>query len=78
MLNGRRSPAQRFSRGRSKAMKVVAREAGEVGKQIRKQGFQVGVGDLAMEVHSRDRKRNQRRSPIEVVLQGLTDRRSKS
>ena len=76
LMNGRKSPAQRFSRGRSNLMKAVAREAGVVGKEVRRQGFHVGVGDLAMDVHRREGDRR-RRSPVEVLLQSLTERRSK-
>jgi hypothetical protein len=77
MINGRRSPTGRFTRGRSNLMKAVAREAGVVGREVRKQGFHVGVGDLAMDIHRRDRESRRRRSPVEVLLQSLTERRSK-
>ena len=74
LLNGgRKSPARRFSRGRGTVMKAVAREAGVVGREVRKHGVQVGVGDLAMEVHRREARKSGR-SPIEVVLQSLTRR----
>jgi hypothetical protein len=56
------------------AMKAISREAGTLGKEIREHGIQVGVGDLAMEVHNRNGSKR-RRSPVEVLLQGLTSRR---
>jgi hypothetical protein len=47
----------------------------QVGKEIGKAGFRLGVGDVDMEVQ-RGRKDN-RDSPLEVLLNGLTSRRSK-
>jgi hypothetical protein len=75
LMNGRKSPGRRF--GNSGVMKAVAREAGNVGREVRKQGLHVGVGDIAMDLHRRDRESRRRRSPIEVLLQSLTERRTK-
>jgi hypothetical protein len=58
----------------SGALKSVAREAQHVGKEIGKTGFRMGVGDVDVEV-KRGRK-ERRDSPLEVLLQGLTSRRS--
>jgi hypothetical protein len=54
-------------------------EVREVGKQVGKNGFHVGVGDVTMELRrDRDRSANgQRQSPLEVLLHGLTSRREK-
>jgi len=71
-----RSRALKAVTGRSGALKSVAREVQEVGKEIGKAGFRLGVGDVSMEVQS-GRKKEQRDSPLEVLLHGLTNRRSK-
>jgi hypothetical protein len=76
-MSPRRSVASRLSPRRSGVMKAVAREAGHVGREVRKNGIQVGVGDLSMDLHRRDQQGRQRRSPVEVLLHSLTDRRSK-
>ena len=60
----------------SGTLKSVAHEVQEVGKEIGKAGFRLGVGDVNMEVQKGGRKEN-RDSPLEVLLQGLTNRRSK-
>jgi hypothetical protein len=66
----------------SAAFKSVAREAQHLGKEIGKAGFRLGVGDVDMEV-KRGRmevqkgRKEQRDSPLEVLLHGLTNRRSK-
>jgi hypothetical protein len=62
-------------RRRSGVFTSVAHEMQQVGKEIGKAGFRLGVGDVNMEVH-RGRKEN-RDSPLEVLLRGLTSRRSK-
>ena len=62
-------------RRRNGAFKSVAHEMQQVGKEIGKAGFRLGVGDVHMEVQ-RGRKEN-RDSPLEVLLHGLTSRRSK-
>jgi hypothetical protein len=54
----------------------VAKEVQEVGKEIGKAGFRLGVGDVSVEVQSGKRKDN-RDSPLEVLLHGLTSRRSR-
>jgi hypothetical protein len=59
------------------AVKAITREAGALGKEIRKHGIEVGVGDFAMEVHNRNGAKH-RRSPVEVLLQGLTRRRPRT
>ena len=61
--------------GGGKALKSVAREMQEVGKEIGKAGFRLGVGDVSMEVQKG--KKEERDSPLEVLLTGLTNRRSK-
>ncbi len=60
---------------RNGTFKSVANEMQQVGKEIGKAGFRLGLGDVDMEVH-RGRKDN-RDSPLEVLLHGLTSRRSK-
>jgi hypothetical protein len=57
------------------AFKSVVHEAQQVGKEIGKAGFRLGVGDVSMEVRSGQKE--QRDSPLEVLLNGLTNRRSK-
>ena len=61
--------------GGGKALRSVAHEMQEVGKEIGKAGFRLGVGDVSMEVQKG--KKEQRDSPLEVLLNGLTNRRSK-
>ena len=72
----RRKVAGRRSRwlipGGGGAMKSVVREAREVSKEMGKAGFRVGVGDVSMEVQKG--RKEQRDSPLEVLLKGLTDR----
>jgi hypothetical protein len=60
---------------RGGALKSVAHEVQHVGKEIGKAGFRLGVGDVSMEV--RKGRKEQRDSPLEVLLNGLTNRRSK-
>ena len=67
-------PVSPVRRG-SGALKSVVHEMQQVGKEIGKAGFRLGVGDVNMEVQ-RGRK-EQRDSPLEVLLHGLTNRRSK-
>jgi hypothetical protein len=57
------------------ALKSVAHEMQQVGKEIGKAGFRLGVGDVNMEVQKG--RKEQRDSPLEVLLNGLTNRRSK-
>jgi hypothetical protein len=71
----RRSRALKSVTGGSGAFKSVAHEVQQVGKEIGKAGFRLGVGDVSMEVQ-RGRK-EQRDSPLEVLLNGLTNRRAK-
>ena len=61
---------------RNGAFKSVAREMQEVGKEIGRTGFRLGVGDVNMEVQRGGRKEN-RDSPLEVLLHSLTSRRSR-
>jgi hypothetical protein len=61
--------------GRGGAFKSLAHEMQEVGKEIGKSGFRLGVGDVSMEVQKG--RKEQRDSPLEVLLNGLTNRRSK-
>jgi hypothetical protein len=61
--------------GGGKALKSVAHEMQEVGKEIGKAGFRMGIGDVSMEVQKGSKE--QRDSPLEVLLHGLTNRRSK-
>ena len=63
-------------RRRNGAFKSVAHEMQQVGKEIGKTGFRLGVGDVNMEVQRGGRKEN-RDSPLEVLLHSLTSRRSK-
>ena len=72
-MPGRRSRAP--IPGGGKAFKSVAHEMQEVGKEIGKAGFRLGVGDVSMEVQKGSKE--QRDSPLEVLLNGLTNRRSK-
>ena len=62
-------------RRRNGAFKSVAHEMQQVGKEIGKAGFRLGVGDLDMEVQRG--RRQHRDSPLEVLLHSLTSRRSK-
>lgn len=62
---------------RSGAFKTVANEVQQVGKEIGRAGFRLGVGDVSMEVQSGRRAKDTRDSPLEVLLHGLTARRSK-
>ena len=74
----RRSPASRAMKsmtGGGGAFKSVAHEVQQVGKEIGKAGFRLGVGDVSMEVKRGDKE--QRDSPLEVLLHGLTNRRMK-
>jgi hypothetical protein len=76
MLSRRRKVAG-IPVGRPTALKSVVREAQQVGKEIGKAGFRLGVGDVNMEVQ-RGRKNSEKRdSPLEVLINGLTARRSK-
>jgi hypothetical protein len=61
--------------GGGKALRSLAHEMQEVGKEIGKAGFRMGVGDVSMEVQKG--KKDERDSPLEVLLNGLTNRRSK-
>ena len=70
-----RSKALKAVTGRGGAFKSVAHEMQEVGKEIGKAGFRLGVGDVNMEVQKG--RKEQRDSPLEVLLNGLTNRRSK-
>jgi hypothetical protein len=72
---GRRIPIGRPAALKGGAFKSLAHEMQEVGKEIGKAGFRVGVGDVSMEVQKG--RREQRDSPLEVLLHGLTNRRSK-
>ena len=58
------------------AFKSVVHEAQQVGREIGKAGVRLGVGDVSMEVQSG--RKEQRDSPLEVLLNGLTNRRSKN
>ena len=62
--------------GRS-PLKSVVKEAQQVGKEIGKAGFRVGLGDVNMEVKSRN-KSEKRDSPLEVLIKGLTSRHTPS
>lgn len=57
------------------AFRSVAHEMQEVGREIGRAGFRLGVGDVSMEVQKG--RSEQRDSPLEVLLNGLTNRRSK-
>jgi hypothetical protein len=60
---------------RSGALKSVAHEVQQVGKEIGKTGFRMGVGNVSMEVQSgKNRRKDSRDSPLEVLLKGLTER----
>ena len=71
---GRRS--RTIAVGRSHPMKSVVKEAQQVGKEIGKAGFRLGVGDVNMEVQ-RGNNAPKRDSPLEVLVKGLTSRRAK-
>jgi hypothetical protein len=60
---------------RGSTIRAVAHEMQQVGKEIGKAGFRLGVGDVNVEVQ-RGRGEN-RDSPLEVLLHGLTSRRSR-
>jgi hypothetical protein len=62
---------------RGGALKSVANEVQQVGKEIGKAGFRLGVGDVNMEVQSGRKDKDTRDSPLEVLINGLTARRSK-
>jgi hypothetical protein len=63
---------------RGGALKSVASEVQQVGKEIGKAGFRLGIGDVNMEVQRGQRNKDTRDSPLEVLLNGLTSRRSKN
>ena len=74
MLSNRKVTGIPMRRGGG-ALKSVVHEAQQVGKEIGKAGFRLGVGDVNMEVQKG--RKEQRDSPLEVLLNGLTNRRSK-
>ena len=74
MLSNQKGAGIPVRRG-SGALKSVAHEMQQVGKEIGQAGFRLGVGDVNMEV--RKGRKEQRDSPLEVLLNGLTNRRSK-
>lgn len=84
-IPGRRTRGSRVLKSMpngSGAFKSVAREVQELGKGIGKAGFRLGVGDVSMEVQRgrmevQKGRKEQRDSPLEVLLHGLTNRRSK-
>jgi hypothetical protein len=49
----------------------------QVGKEIGKAGFRLGVGDVDMEVQRGRNHKENRDSPLEVLLHSLTSRRSR-
>jgi hypothetical protein len=59
------------------AIKSMASEMQHVGKEIGKAGLRVGIGDVNMEVQKGQRSKDTRESPLEVLLNGLTSRRSR-
>ena len=59
------------------AFKSVAKEVKQVGKEVSKQGLRLGVGDVSVEVQRGQQSKDTRDSPLEVLLHGLTARRSK-
>jgi hypothetical protein len=63
------------------ALKSLAHEVQGVGREIGKSGFRLGVGDVSMEVQKGrmevQKGKERRDSPLEVLLHGLTNRRSK-
>jgi hypothetical protein len=63
--------------GRGRVLKSIAGEVQQLGKEIGKSGFRMGVGDVSMEVQSGRKRKDTRDSPLEVLLNGLTARRSK-
>ena len=88
MVGGLALGSRMLSRGKTKgkvhmpsmpggALKSLANEVQEVGKEISKAGFRLGVGDVSMEVQRGQRNKDTRDSPLEVLLNGLTSRRSK-
>ena len=70
-----RSRALKAVTGRGGAFQSLAHEMQEWAKEIGKSGFRLGVGDVSMEVQKG--RKEQRDSPLEVLLNGLTNRRSK-
>jgi hypothetical protein len=75
---GKSGPKVPMPRMRSNgALKSVAHEVQQVGKEIGKTGFRVGIGDVSMEVQKGERSKDTRDSPLEVLLNGLTQRRAK-
>ena len=76
MSRGRRSKLPVPGLGGS-ALKSIAHEVRDVGKEIGKSGFRLGVGDVDMSVQSGRKDKDHRDSPLEVVLDGLTRRRHK-
>jgi hypothetical protein len=77
MLGRGKASMPRRRQSAVKSVKSVTREVKEVGKEIGKAGFRVGIGDVSMEVQQGSRSKDTRDSPLEVLLNGLTARRSK-
>jgi hypothetical protein len=77
LSRGKATSKIRMPRMRNGAFKTVAHEAQQVGKEIGQAGFRLGVGDVSMEVQRGKRSKETRDSPLEVLLNGLTQRRSK-
>jgi hypothetical protein len=62
---------------RNGAFKSVAKEVKQVGKEMGKTGFRVGIGDVSMEVQKGESSKDTRDSPLEVLINTLTSRRAK-
>jgi hypothetical protein len=77
LSRGRRSKLHVPGLNGGGALKSVAHEFRSVGKEIGKSGFRLGVGDVDMSLQSGRKDKDNRDSPLEVVLDGLTRRRHK-
>jgi hypothetical protein len=73
-MRGAKVPMPRMRNG---ALKSMAHEVQQVGKEMGKTGFRVGIGDVSMEVQKGEHSKDTRDSPLEVLLNGLTSRRAK-
>jgi hypothetical protein len=62
---------------RGDTFKSVARDVQHLGKEIAKSGFRLGIGDVSMEVQKGQGNKDNRDSPLEVLIKGLTSRRAK-
>jgi len=82
--NGRAKPLKSVSRGIGSAGKDIGKGIGKAGKGIGKAGKEIGsagvtlgVGDVTMDMRrGRKEAAGRRQSPLEVLLSGLTSRKT--